>query len=234
MNKLVCIYFLLFSILSYGQSRSLNLKVNFSEKVDYLIYLPENYDTSLNTKYPLILFLHGGGESGNDIEKVKIHGIPKLIEEGQKFPFVILSPLNPNKKKFWNNAILISLIDSITSKYSIDTNRIYATGMSRGGLGVWNLAMEFPDKFAAIAPVCGATILPYAPWLKNLPIWIFHGQLDKTIPIDESIGIYEYLLKLGADVKLTTFKDVEHNAWDSTYSNPELYKWFLSRKKMIK
>lgn len=232
MRNLVYICLLQFSILNFGQNKSLN--INISEKVQYLIYLPENYETSVNTKFPLILFLHGGGESGNDIEKVKIHGIPKLIEEGETFPFIILSPQNPDKKRFWNSSVIISLVDSIISEYNIDTNRIYATGMSRGGLGVWNLAMEYPNKFAAIAPVCGANILPYAPWLKELPIWIFHGELDKTIPIEESQGIYKYLVELGADVKLTTYANVEHNAWDSTYKNPELYRWFLKQVKNYK
>jgi predicted peptidase len=198
---------------------------------NFLLYLPEDYTEQDSVDFPLLMFLHGGGESGDDIEMIKTHGPPRMIKEGKNFPFILLAPQNPYERKFWNAHALISLLDSIIVSYKVDTNRIYLSGMSRGGLGTWSTAMQYPNKFAAIAPICGASLTPYARWIKHLPIWIFHGALDNTIPVKESIRIADYLNELGANVKLTIYNDVEHNSWDNAYSDPELYEWLLSHSK---
>lgn len=226
-------YFFTFIFLTFSamisQQHDFQLELSDYEIIHYLLYLPEEYTTDVEEKFPLLLFLHGGGESGNDIEKVKTHGPPKLIEEGKEFPFLVLSPQNIYHKKFWDEQAVIALLDTILSRYNVDSNRVYLTGMSRGGYGAWTIAMQYPERFAALAPICGATPLPYARWIKDIPIWVFHGAQDETIPVEESIEIVNYLLELGADVKLTTYPNLGHNSWDTTYANPELYQWMLSK-----
>ena len=231
-------YFLIFIILTFStiksQQKDFKLKLSEDGLIQYLLYLPNMYNKNSEEKFPLLIFLHGGGESGEDIEKVKTHGPPKLIEEGKDFPFLVLSPQNRYEKKFWNGQTVISLLDTIVKSYRVDEDRIYLTGMSRGGYGAWSIAMQYPKRFAALVPICGASPLPYARWIKDIPIWVFHGELDDTIPVEESIGITDYLIELGADVQLTTYPNIGHNSWDTTYSNPELYQWMLSKSKKNK
>lgn len=199
--------------------------------MNYLLYLPQDYDKKNEEAYPLILFLHGGGEAGDDVEMVKRHGPPKLISEGKEFPFIILSPQNAYKDKLWDDFAIKSLLDKIVHKYNVDTSRIYLTGLSRGGYGVWRMAIQYPTTFAAIAPVCGAAPSAYAGWIRELPIWVFHGAKDKVIPVSESEDMVIALKKLGADVKFTIYPNAGHDSWTQSYENPALYEWFLSHKR---
>ncbi|MEM1135393.1 MAG: PHB depolymerase family esterase [Bacteroidota bacterium] len=208
------------------QSAAIEQKV----AVKYYLYLPEGYENS-QEQFPLLLFLHGGGESGDSLQLVLKHGIPKLIAAGKKFPFIVLSPQNPGKKKFWDDVVVNELLDKIIATHKVDKNRIYATGMSRGAYGTWRLAMQHPDKFAAIAPVCGAVPASYAMWIKHIPTWVFHGAKDPVIAVSESADIVEHINRLGGDAKLTVYSDAGHNAWTATYNNPELYEWLLSHTK---
>lgn len=193
---------------------------------NYLIYLPDGYDQ--NSKlWPLVLFLHGSGERGSDIEFVKRNGPPKLVEEGQKFPFILVSPQCP-ERTIWDNKLLINLLDEIESKYNVDKNREYLTGLSMGGHATWSLAIQNPKRFAAIIPVSGRGYPQDVYVLKNVPAWVFHGKKDDIVSINDAQKMVDALERAGGNVKFTIYPEANHDAWTETYNNPEVYEWLLS------
>lgn len=199
----------------------------------YLLYLPKDYERDVKKKWPLMLFLHGSGERGKDIEMVKRHGPPKLIGEGREFEFVVVSPQCPDNED-WTNDVLIALVDEIVRSYRIDEVRVYLTGLSMGGWGTWNLALEYPERFAAIAPICARTDRnnpAKASRLTDIPIWVFHGALDNVVPITESGRIVEALRVAGANVKFTVYPEAGHDSWTETYNNADFYRWLLAQHK---
>ncbi len=194
-------------------------------KINYLLYLPKEYGSE-EKSWPLLVFLHGSGESGSDLNKVKAHGPPKLIAEGKDFPFIVVSPQSSGRG--WDASSLNGLVDDVTSKYQVDTNRIYVTGLSMGGFGTWSLAAAYPAKFAAIAPICGGGNPGDAPKIKDLPIWVFHGAKDTAVPLKRSADMVEALKEAGSkSVEFTVYPEAGHDSWTETYDNPELYTWFL-------
>jgi predicted peptidase len=213
---------------TFGQQseKKLQTEILTQFEIDYLIYLPDGYAESSN-EWPLLLFLHGVGERGNDLNIVKRNGPPKLIEEGKKFPFIIVSPQCAERTD-WDNRTLIVLLDFLESKYNIDNNRIYLTGLSMGGHATWSLAIQYPKRFAAIAPVCGRGYSQDALALKELPVWVFHGEKDDIVPIKDGKKMVKALEDCGANVKFTVYPEAGHDAWTETYKNPELYNWFLN------
>lgn len=236
--KVNIIFFLLvvFMSVNFSQKKSnsqrvekLDSEIKLKVELQYLIYLPKNYETS-EEQFPLLLFLHGAGERGNDIELVKRHGPPKLVEEGKEFPFIIVSPQCPEGTR-WNyqTLALTALLDEIESKYRVDKNRIYVTGLSMGGQGTWTLALTQPNRFAAIAPICGWSDSWEVCKISHIPIWVFHGAKDNVVPVSESQEMVKALQDCGAkEVKLTIYPEANHDSWTETYNNPELYNWLLS------
>ena len=215
-------------------SRSFETEIRKTVSVNYLLYLPENYVDSKG-KWPLILFLHGAGGRGDDLEKVKTHGPPKLIaEEERQYPFVIVSPQCP-EDDWWSAEAQIdrlnALLDEIVSRYRIDKERIYVTGLSMGGFGTWRLAIEYPDRFASIAPICGGGNSDKAARISHVPAWVFHGAKDSTVQLSKSEEMVDALKEAGGNVKFTVYPDANHDSWTETYNNPELYDWFLEHKR---
>ena len=201
------------------------------ENLKYYLYYPEHYFDSEET-FGLLLFLHGGGESGRALEEIKDTGPPKMLAEGKQFPFLILAPQNSHAKKWWNTEAVIQLLDSVTGMNRVDKNRIYLSGLSRGGSAAWELATQYPDKFAAMAVVCGMTPLPYAHWIdQEMPIWVFHGDQDDVIDVEESDKMVAKLRDMGHDVRYTRYKGVGHNAWDRAYTTDSLYTWLANQKR---
>jgi len=295
------------------------------DHLNYLLFLPDSYGQDPDKKWPLILFLHGSGERGNDLEKLKVLALPKIVEQQTDFPFVVLSPQLPSgtawddpqmaaawdgphiplfklnkslreavdaaiiseelRQEFAENGInlgpdcfihqnpwinilfdvtgdeikeyrirhrimsdetglfdawmvhyigwkatdlLIELLDGIIATHNIDPHRVYLTGLSLGGYGTWNLATYHPNRFAAIAPICGGGVPRLAWRLQNTPTWAFHGEKDDSVPPSESESMVRALEALGGEVRFTLYPDVGHNAWDPAYDDPELYEWFLS------
>ncbi len=200
---------------------------------NYLLYLPKDYGKT-DKKWPLILFLHGLGECGDNIERVKAHGPAKLAAEGKDFEFIILSPQCP-KNDWWPHRVddLAALVDDIADKYSIDTKRLYVTGLSMGGFGTWSIIQKYPDKFAAAAPICGGGDVAMAKLrLTKIPIWVFHGAKDNVVPLYKSEEMVNVARSFGnTNIKLTVYPEANHDAWTETYNNPELYQWFLSHQK---
>jgi len=198
----------------------------------YLLSKPEGYEADTTKKWPLVIFLHGSGERGNDLNKVKIHGPPKLVAAGRKFPAVVASLQCPSGE-LWNPHGVKAVTDHLIKTERIDTSRVYLTGLSMGGFGTWETAFEYPHTYAAIAPVCGGAGVRWvqAERLKHLPCWIFHGDKDGAVPVDNSRKIHAALEKAGAPVKLTIYPGVGHNSWTQTYDNPEFWSWLFAQKK---
>ncbi len=216
---------------------SFQKKVRITVRAKYWLYLPPGYRQG-KAKWPLILFLHGAGERGDDLSQVAIHGPPKLVaKKGQALPFVIVSPQCP-KDEWWNNklqtATLESLLDDVVSRYRIDTRRIYITGLSMGGFGTWTLAAAHPDQFAAIAPICGGGNPADAARIAHLPAWVFHGAKDEAVPLSRSQEMVKALRKAGGKPKFTVYPDAGHDSWTAAYSNPALYQWFLQHSRAPK
>lgn len=203
-------------------------------KAGYLLYLPKDYDKEPGKKWPLLVFLHGSGESGSDVQKVKAHGPPKQIAAGKELPFIVVSPQAPDKpRRGWDVETLNTLLDDILAKYRVDEDRVYLSGLSMGGFGTWTWASANPERFAAIAPICGGGQPRIAArQLKNMPMWVFHGAKDDIVPIAESEAMVDALKKAGAaEIKFTVYPDAGHDSWTVTYDNPELYDWLLTHKR---
>jgi predicted peptidase len=204
-------------------------EVTVKVALNYLLYLPQEYETE-KKPWPLVLFLHGAGESGTDLNKVKIHGPPKLIAGGKHFPFICVSP--QSERGGWNPQSLNGLLDSLVAKYRVDKDRIYVTGLSMGGFGTWSLAGAFPDKLAAIVPICGGGNPADAAKMKDLPIWVFHGAKDTAVRLDQSERMVKALEEAGAkSVKFKIYPEAGHDSWTETYDNPELYEWLLKQNR---
>lgn len=238
MKKTILLFFiLLFSIAcssnmivkeKMGKQSEQNLKTEIRKTVNinYLLYLPKDYD--LKEKFPLLLFLHGAGERGNDLQLVKKHGPPKLIEEGKEFPFIVVSPQCPLNKR-WDPDELTALLDYLIENYKVDKDKIYVTGLSMGGNGTWRLAAKIPDRLAAVIPICGWGDLFEVCMMGKLPVWAFHGAKDPVVPLKASEDLVQRLNSCGGNAKLTVYPDAEHDSWTETYNNPEIYEWLLSK-----
>lgn len=207
--------------------------------LNYLLFLPKAYSASGKQKWPLLYFLHGAGERGTNVWKVATHGPPKLVRQQTDFPFIVLSPQCPPGQR-WDNDSLLALLDDVTRNYRVDKSRVYLTGLSMGGYGTWSLGLAHPERFAAIAPICGggeriAVLLAdpkKAEALKSLAVWAFHGAKDPVIKLEESERMVAALRKLGCkEVELTVYPEAKHDSWTETYANPRLYDWFLDHQR---
>jgi len=221
--------FLLFSIQIslFAQLVPHHIKLDRSDPINYFLYTPVGNEQA----YPLVVFLHGGGEGGSDIELVKKHGIPKLISEGQDFPFYVFSPQNPGLSKLWDDQMVEYMVDKLIDSLSVDINKIYLVGMSRGGNGIWRMAINNPAKYAAIISVCAASIPTiYLNRLSSLPVWFFHGEKDTVVPVEETIRAYELMRKENDKVKITLYPKANHDSWTETFENQEIYTWLLHQR----
>ena len=178
----------------------------------------------------MIVFLHGAGERGIDIQKVKKHGPPKIVESNPDFEFIVLSPQCPAGQR-WNPQDVLSLVNHVLETHKVDRQRVYLTGLSMGGYGTWDTAVNHPYAFAAIAPICGGGNPLFARKIRHLPIWVFHGAKDKVVPLSQSKLMVDAVKKAGGNPKFTIYPEAGHDSWTKSYANPELYKWFLQHKK---
>jgi predicted peptidase len=213
-------------------------EITVKAKLKFFVALPEGYEKAASEgsaneksveKYPLLIFLHGAGEQGADLNAIKIHGMPKLLDKGKKFPFIVVSPQSPTNT--WQPEILNAFIDDLLATYRVDTDRIYMTGISMGGAGTWNYATAYPDRLAAIAPICGAGFDKLAPKVAKLPIWAFHGALDDRVPIAKMAEMIKAVQDAGGNPKFTIYPTAKHDSWSKTYENKELYEWLLEQKR---
>lgn len=183
-------------------------------------------------KLPLVIQLHGAGErgeGGEDLDLVEVWGFPDMAKTGE-YPCMFVFPQCP-KDTFWAARVesILKFIDQLVEHYDIDTDRIYLTGLSMGGYGTWYTAMAAPDRFAAIAPVCGGGMAWNADVL-TMPVWAFHGAEDKSVSVFSSDEMVERMQNCGLNVRYTRLEGVGHNVWLNAY-NDELLNWLLSHKK---
>lgn len=195
---------------------------------DYFLFLPQNYDSA--EALPLIVFLHGAGERGSNLEVVKKHGPPKIVETNPDFGFIVVSPQCPSGQR-WNAPDVMALVNHIKDSYKVDKERVYLTGLSMGGYGTWDVAANYPYEFAAVAPVCGGGNPRYTRRMAHLPTWVFHGAKDGVVPMSQSEEMIAGMEKAGGNPKFTIYPEAGHDSWTKTYDNPALYEWFLKHKK---
>lgn len=221
----------------------------------YVVYVPAGHDG--RRKLPVLLFLHGAGERGTDgMRQIEV-GLGRAIRWNQeRFPMIVVFPQAPPDTRWLGNEsrFAVRAMEEAAAEFNGDRERFYLTGISLGGYGTWHLALENPELFAAIAPVCGGIVKPETavnvrqspltmsapdPYAfvaarvheQRVPIWIFHGADDPVIPVDESRRMAEELRSRGADVRYTEYPDAGHNAWDPAYGTAELWTWMLDRRK---
>jgi predicted peptidase len=211
----------------------------FEIRVDvrYLQYLPPAYaedptDTKEGGKgWPLVVFLHGSGQRGTDLNVVKQEGLPKLVAEGHDYPFILLSP-QVDLGGRWNSRDVIKLLDHAEETLHVDKDRIYVTGLSMGGYGTWEVATDAGARLAAIVPICGGGDPRRAARFSQLPVWAFHGDADDAVPLSRSLEMIDALKAAGdADAKLTIYPGVGHPSGRPAYDDPELYKWLLAQRR---
>jgi len=201
-------------------------------RLRYLLFLPRGYGTSPEEKWPLILYLHGAGDRGNDLELVKARGIPKIAARQPDFAFIAVSPQCPDETMWLDHHLTLkALLDEVVADYALDVDRIYLTGFSMGGYGTWTLATRYPELFAAIAPICGGGLPEFVSELKDVPVWAFHGAEDDVVKLEVGQRMVDAVRACGGDVRFTVYPGVGHDSWTQTYDNPELYEWFLQHTR---
>jgi len=221
----------LFFTQGFSQTGSGSFSTAITKKYNYnyLLHKPK----STTTKKPLLIFLHGSGEKGNDLEKVKVHG-PLNYLQNNVLDAYILAPQCP-QEAYWESESLHQLIQKVIKENNnIDTNRIYLTGLSMGAWGAWNLAFAHPETFAALVPICG--FVDRVPMIENckianIPTRIFHGLVDDVVDVNYSITIYKKLKSCSKDLELTIFDDANHDSWTRVYNNAAIYEWMFQQIK---
>ncbi len=247
-------------ILLFGTSKKVRAQVSLFDKniyasktgdsLPYRFFSPD-YNTT-NRKYPLVIFLHGSGERGNNNEAQLKWGVMNFVsnENMRLHPTYILAPQCPENLT-WDNIelngknkehklaaqpslpmkLLIELIKECVQKYPIDTNRIYITGLSMGGYGTFDALERYPNLFAAAVPVCGGGDTSKAKLFAHVPIWIFHGAEDGAVPTSHSQNMLKALTDQGAYPGYTQFPEIGHFSWNAAYSNDLMMEWLFKQTK---
>lgn len=212
-------------------------EVAYTKRLDYLLYLPPDYDD--HGEFPVLVFLHGSGERGPDVERIKKFGPPKQIAQGEALPFIVLCPQCPEGERWEQNEHeLLFLLDHIQAEYAVDEDRVYLTGFSMGAYGAWFMAWKHTTRFAALITVAAglraADVALAAQKLKYIPCWVFHGELDTAVPLSESTRMVEALKDAGGDVRSTIYANYGHEVPNAAYNDPELYAWLLRHKRHVR
>jgi predicted peptidase len=199
----------------------------------YVVFVPHGYDGK--KKYPVILFLHGSGETGTDGQKqVKVGLGPAVKKRDKSFEFIAIFP--QSHKRNWragseDGMRALAILDEVEKDYQVDAKRVYLTGLSMGGYGTWSLAAAHPERWAAIVPVCGGGNAKDAEKIKDIPCWCFHGDADKAVKVELSRTMIQALKDAGAQPRYDEYPGVGHNSWDRAYATPELFEWLLQQKR---
>jgi hypothetical protein len=209
--------------------QALKKKLNLTEH-RFLVHLPADYDKQPHARFPLILYLHGAGERGIDLDIVKRVGPGVYLSYHPELPFIcVAAQCLPGER--WNSVDVIGLLDEVLAQYRIDPDRVYLTGLSMGGFGTWYTATAYPERFAAVAPVCGGGDPDDAPRLRDVPTWVFHGDKDDVVSPELSLRMVDALTKVHGRVKLTLYPGEGHNIFMRVYKDPEFYSWLLQQTK---
>ncbi|WP_424518991.1 prolyl oligopeptidase family serine peptidase [Rubrivirga sp.] len=190
------------------------------------VVLPEGYG-DLDRQWPLLIFLHGAGERGSDLDLAVTHGPIKERRQGRDLPFVIVAPQVPEGGR-WTVGRVAAALDAAMETYRIDESRVYITGLSMGGFGTWEAIERMPERFAAAVAICGGGNPIGLAAARDVPVWAFHGDADTVVPLAASAWMVRTLEAAGGDVRFTVYPGVGHDSWSETYANPEVYEWLLS------
>lgn len=216
-----------------GQGRS---------RVNYLLFLPQEYGQEPEKKWPLMVFLHGIAKRGDSLEELdvlKVDGPPMIVESEPDYPFIVLSPQCPSNS-YWETEFdkLDALVDEIADRYAVDPKRIYLTGLSMGGFGAWHYALRHPERFAAVVPIAGGhkpgsdEVPESICALQDVPIWVFHGAKDGVVSARQSQVLVEALEACPGNVRFTLYLEADHDdSWKLAYSDPKLTQWFLEQSR---
>lgn len=250
-----------FAALSFStllaQDFSVYQKKQFTSEKDSLVYrifYPPGFDAA--KEYPLLLFLHGSGERGNDNEKQLMHGASLFIREEihSKFPAIVVLPQCP-AEDYWSNTSIIGtsqgdrefifkkggtptkalsmvmkLTQQLLSDGSVNKKRVYVGGLSMGGMGTFEIVGRMPNTFAAAFAICGGANTETAPQLINTNWWIFHGAKDNVVPVKHSEEMAKALKMAGANVKLTIYPEAGHDSWTNAFAEPDLMNWLFANR----
>lgn len=218
------------------QTRVFERTITKTLRLPYLMFTPHNMEADPDRRWPLVLFLHGSGERGNDPSQVLKYGLPKIVADQPDIPFIMLAPQCPAHTT-WATQLdaLDALLGEAVNTLPVDEDRVLVTGMSMGGGGAWLLASAFPDRFAALAPVCASkwyagNVDEQVSRLAHLPVWAFHGEADDIVPFAETVKLVDALTRQGGNVRFTRYPGVGHNSWDRAYAEPDLYPWLLQQR----
>lgn len=224
------IYRLLLALLLLGGTCQAQTSAKQKSKYPYLLYLPRDYAAG-KADYPLLVYLHGGSQRGNDLDKLKAYGPPRLVDQGRDFPFIIASPQCPEGKYWSTDDWFAALYADLTAHYRVDKRRIYVTGISMGGYGAWQAAADYPETFAAVVPLCGGlNDSTQVCRVRRIPVWTFHGTRDDVIPIEETEKLVRELRRCRGQVTFTRLENEGH-AIQYLYEREDLYAWMLKQKK---
>jgi len=241
MSRAACAFVLAagFAALAPGQDKPMTGFVNKTFKnadgttSPYVVFVPKNYDGT--KEFPVILFLHGAGETKGGQKMPAEVGIGPAVKTREKtFPFIVVIP--QSEKRTWQASSedgkrAVAILDEVMKEYKVDAKRQYLTGLSMGGFGTWSVAAAYPDRWAAIAPVCGGGNAADAEKIKDIPCWCFHGDEDAAVKVERSRDMIAALEKAGAKPRYTEYKWVGHDSWDPAYATNELYAWLLKQSK---
>jgi predicted peptidase len=204
------------------------VEVRDADTYNYLLFTPAKYEEQ--EKWPLIVFLHGAGERGDDLNQVKVHGPPKVVTGQPEFGFLVVSPQVPKEQR-WEADKVMAIVDQVQKSLKVDPDRVYVTGLSMGGFGTWSVAAKYADRLAAIVPICGGGDPATAEKFAKLPCWVFHGAKDTAVPLKRSDEMVEALKQAGGAPKYTVYPEAGHDSWTESYNNPELYQWLLAQRR---
>ena len=199
----------------------------------YVVFVPHAYDGK--TEVPVILFLHGAGETKGGTKKPVEVGIGPAVKKQEKtFPAIVVIP--QSEKRTWkadseDGKRALAILAEVQKEFKTDAKRTYLTGLSMGGFGTWSLAAAHPDKWAAIAPICGGGNVKDVEKIKDIPCWCFHGDKDFAVKVELSRTMIDALKAAGGTPKYTEYPGVGHNSWDAAYGEKEFFPWLLEQKK---
>ncbi len=238
----------------YGQYEGKSL-VHRGDTLPYRILYPENYDRTKT--YPVVFFLHGAGERGNDNTSQLTHGASLFLQDSirQAFPAIVVFPQCP-AESFWSNvsiepragggrdfifqqkgkptpamAMLLRLVKQLVKEEAVDERRVYLGGLSMGAMGTFELLRRRPKVFAAAFAICGGDNTRNTARYAHVPLWIFHGEKDDVVPPDHSRVLVYHLQQLGAEPRYTFYPDANHNSWDPAFAEPDFLPWLFSQSK---
>jgi len=198
--------------------------------LQYLVSVPDDYETSRGKRYPLLVFLHGSGERGTNLELLKVRGPLKLAAAGKKFPFIVVAPQCP-ERRCWDADELVGLLNDLEKKFRVDRSREYLTGISMGGYGTWALVAAQPKRFAAIAPVCGGGDPKLASTFAKVPTWVVHGDKDPAVAFSQSVAMVDAMKAAGGSPIFTQVVGGTHDVWTEFYLKDEFYEWLLKFRR---